>query len=48
MGSDARITLNSMSLDDFLLAPGWRTVWVANPKGNVVEISQRNRDEEET
>lgn len=46
MSSDARITLGSMSLDDII--PGWRTVWVADPEGNVVEISQGYRNEEET
>lgn len=46
MGEDARITLGPLSFDDFI--PGWRTVWVADPEGNVVEISQGYRDEEGT
>ena len=27
-----------MGFEDFI--PGWRTVWVADPDGNIVEISQ--------
>jgi glyoxylase I family protein len=38
MGADARVTAGPMSFDAFI--PGWRTVWVADPDGNIVEISQ--------
>lgn len=38
MGDDARITLGPMDFDAFI--PGWRTVWIADPDGNIVEISQ--------
>jgi glyoxylase I family protein len=38
MGDDARITLGPISFDEFI--QGWRTVWVADPDGNIVEISQ--------
>lgn len=38
MGSDARITLGPLNFDDFI--PGWRSVWLADPEGNVIEISQ--------
>ncbi len=38
MGTDAVVTAGPMSFDDFI--PGWRTVWVADPEGNIVEISQ--------
>ncbi len=38
MGSHAHISLGPLSFDDFI--PGWRTVWVADPEGNIVEISQ--------
>jgi glyoxylase I family protein len=38
MGTDAQITLGPLNFDDFI--PGWRTVWVADPEGNIVEISQ--------
>ena len=38
MGEDARITAGPADFSDFI--PGWRTVWVADPEGNIVEISQ--------
>lgn len=38
LGADARITAGPMSFDDFI--PGWKTAWVADPDGNIVEISQ--------
>lgn len=44
MGDDAKITLGPLSFDDFI--PGWRTVWVADPEGNIVEISQGYVDQE--
>ncbi len=44
MGSDAHVTLGPMSFDAFI--PGWRTAWVADPEGNVVEISQGYVDQE--
>jgi glyoxylase I family protein len=44
MGNDANITLGPLSFDDFI--PGWRTVWVADPEGNIIEISQGYTDEE--
>jgi glyoxylase I family protein len=44
MGGDARVTLGPLNFGDFI--PGWRTVWVADPDGNIVEISQGYTDEE--
>jgi glyoxylase I family protein len=44
MGSDARITLGPLDFNDFI--PGWRTVWVADPEGNIVEISQGYTDQD--
>ena len=44
MGTDAQVTLGPMDFDAFI--KGWRTVWVADPDGNIVEISQGYRDEE--
>jgi len=38
MGDAARITLGPFDFDAFI--PGWRTVWVADPEGNIVEITQ--------
>lgn len=46
MGEDAVVTLGPLSLDEF--APGWKVVWVRDPEGNIVEISQGYRDEEMT
>jgi glyoxylase I family protein len=43
MGADARVTQGPMSFDDFI--KGWRTVWVADPDGNIVEISQGYTDQ---
>jgi len=37
MGSDAVVTLGPMSFDAFI--PGWRTAWVRDPDGNIVEIA---------
>jgi glyoxylase I family protein len=44
MGNDAKITLGPLGFDDYI--PGWRTVWIADPDGNIVEISQGFVDEE--
>ena len=44
MGDDARITQGPLDFDDFI--PGWRTVWVADPEGNIVEISQGYVDQD--
>ena len=44
MGDDAKVTLGPLSFDDFI--PGWRTVWIADPDGNIVEISQGFVDED--
>jgi len=43
MGADARITAGPMDFDAFI--PGWRSVWVADPEGNIVEISHGFVDE---
>ncbi len=44
MGQDAAITLGPANFDDFIR--GWRTVWIADPEGNSVEISQGYIDQE--
>jgi len=44
MGDEARITLGPLDFNDFI--PGWRTVWVADPEGMIVEISQGYTDQE--
>src|SRR5205823_13981959 len=38
MGADADVTLGPLKFDDFI--PGWKTVWVRDPNGGIVEISQ--------
>lgn len=43
MGKDAKITLGPMDFNDFI--PGWRSVWIADPEGNIIEISQGYSDE---
>ncbi|MDP9313441.1 MAG: VOC family protein [Chloroflexota bacterium] len=43
MDDDAHVTLGPLSFDSFI--PGWRTVWVADPDGNIVEISQGYADQ---
>jgi len=42
MGPDAHVTAGPMSFDAII--PGWRTVWIADPDGNIVEISQGYTD----
>jgi glyoxylase I family protein len=44
MGDAAKIMLGPLDFDDFI--PGWRTVWIADPEGNIVEISQGYRDQD--
>jgi glyoxylase I family protein len=44
MGNDAKITLGPVDFDNVI--PGWRTAWLADPEGNIVEISQGYVDQE--
>jgi glyoxylase I family protein len=44
MGEDARITKGPMAFDAFI--PGWKTVWVEDPEGNIIEISQGYVDQD--
>ena len=44
MRADVNITLGPFSFDDFI--PGWRTVWIADPEGNIIEITQGYVDQE--
>ena len=43
MGSDARVTLGPLDFSEVI--PGWRTAWLADPEGNIVEVSQGYVDE---
>jgi len=45
MGEEASITAGPMDFDAFI--PGWRTVWVADPDGNIVEITQGFVDQDD-
>jgi glyoxylase I family protein len=38
IGADARVSLGPLEFDAFI--PGWKTVWVRDPDGVIVEISQ--------
>ena len=44
MGDDAKITLGPLDFDEVI--PGWRTVWIADPEGNIIEITQSYVDED--
>ncbi len=43
LGNAAKVTLGPLDFSDFI--PGWRTAWVADPEGNIVEISQGYQDD---
>jgi glyoxylase I family protein len=36
------VTLGPLDFDGFI--KGWRTVWVSDPDGTIVEISQGHKD----
>ncbi len=44
LGADAKITLGPLNFDDYI--PGWRTVWLADPDGRIIELSEGFVDEE--
>jgi glyoxylase I family protein len=46
MGEDGkpRVTLGPLSFNDFI--PGWRSAWLSDPEGNIVEISQGYVDQQ--
>jgi glyoxylase I family protein len=43
MGAEAKVTLGPLSFNDFI--PGWRTVWISDPDGRIIEISQGFTDQ---
>ncbi len=45
LGDDAKVTLGPLDFDDFI--QGWRAVWLADPDGNIIEISQGYVDQED-
>jgi glyoxylase I family protein len=44
IGNDAKITLGPLNFNEFI--PGWRSVWISDPDGNIVEISQGYVDQD--
>jgi glyoxylase I family protein len=44
LGDEAEVTLGPLGFDDFIC--GWRTVWLRDPDGVIVEVSQGYRDED--
>ena len=42
MGAAARVTLGPLDFDAFI--PGWRTAWLSDPSGHIVEITQGYSD----
>ena len=43
LGGDGRVTLGPLRFDSFI--PGWKTAWIADPEGNIIEISQGYYDQ---
>lgn len=41
---DPNVSLGPLEFEDFI--PGWKTVWIKDPDGNIVEISQGFTDDE--
>jgi len=44
LGDEADVTLGPLDFDDFIC--GWRTVWVRDPDGVIVEVSQGFEDDD--
>ena len=44
MGSEAHITFGPLDFGSFI--PGWKSVWLADPEGNVVQVTQGFVDQE--
>ncbi len=44
MGDAARITFGPLDFGSFI--PGWRSVWLADPEGNVIQVTQGFIDQE--
>jgi glyoxylase I family protein len=43
LGDAAEVTLGPLAFDDFI--PGWKTVWLRDPDGVIVEVSQGYADD---
>jgi len=44
MGSEAHITFGPLDFGSFI--PGWKSVWLADPDGNIVQLTQGFTDQE--
>lgn len=45
MGEDAKLMLGPLDMGEFI--SGMRVAWIADPEGNIVELNQGYRDEDE-
>ena len=45
MGDAAVVTLGPLDFGDFI--PGWRTVWLRDPDGTIVEVTQGYADQDD-
>ncbi|MEO1619441.1 MAG: VOC family protein [Cyanobacteria bacterium J06632_3] len=43
IGEAAQVTLGPLNFDDYI--PGWRTAWIADPDGRIIELSEGFVDE---
>lgn len=44
MGSDAVVTFGPLGFDD--IVPGWRSAWLRDPTGNIIQITKGYTDQE--
>jgi glyoxylase I family protein len=44
LGESVKITLGPLNFDDYI--PGWRTAWIADPDGRIIELSEGFVDQE--
>ncbi len=44
MGSDAVVTFGPLGFDEFI--PGWRSVWLRDPTGNIIQITKGYTDQQ--
>lgn len=45
MGGGADLAFGPLSFDDFI--PGWRSAWLKDPDGNLVQITQGYKDQDD-
>lgn len=45
IGKNTKVTLGPVEFNDVI--PGWRIAWIADPEGNIVELSQGYEDEKD-